>query len=265
MVAASITRDRIIAALNNVGVARVLQQQIPDLHGIEALMVYGSQARGDAVAGSDLDLLALVARPRPSVQVGDVHISYYTHEQLATGTGTLFGSHLRRDGKILADPRGQLENALDALGQVDTERVVARSRLMAQLFTTPDRDLPKYLPGLAREARYLLRSCLYAQAIADGAPCFSVRELAIRHADPLLTQLLASRQHHAPTAEAYAECLTRLEAIVGPFPPSTHGSVEATVVNEWGTGTDLLSLAFIALGAETEATAGYAEVEKILL
>lgn len=59
---------------------------------------------------------------------------------------------------------------------------------------SPECDLPKYLPGLLREARYLLRSCLYAQAMAASDPCYSVRELAVRHSAPHLTHLQASRQ-----------------------------------------------------------------------
>jgi hypothetical protein len=55
-----------------------------------------------------------------------------------------------------------------------------------------------------------------------------------------------------------------LGGIVGEFPRSRHGSLEATIVNEWGRPSDLLSMAFMALGA-TGNGSDYAEVEKILL
>ncbi len=170
--------------LRELGVPESILADIPGLERLDALMVYGSQARGDAVETSDLDLLGLVQEPTTSTRSGDVHLSYYTVEQLASGVGTLFGAHLRRDGEVLFDKRGELLAALDRMGPVDTALVQDRSRNMSQLFTTPDLDLPRYLPGLLREARYLLRSCLYASAIAEGRPCFSVRELARRHGDP---------------------------------------------------------------------------------
>lgn len=147
---------------------------------------------------------------------------------------------------------------------VDTVRLLERARVMSTLFTTPDRDLPKYLPGLLREARYLLRSCLYAQAIAGGDPCFSVRELAVRHHDPKLANLLSSRHTAEPTSIDYEDCLSRLRDIVGAFPANRHGSLEATIVNEWSQPSDLLSMAFMALGAAGKG-GDYAEVEKILL
>src|SRR5690606_11421145 len=115
-----------------------------------------------------------------------------------------------------------------------------RARRMSELFTNPERDLPKYLPGLLRQARYLLRSCLYAQAIADGAPCFSVRELAVRHGDQHLVRLLASRQADAATRTDFDDCVSRLQGITGEFPRSSHGSLEACVVNEWGEASDIL-------------------------
>ncbi len=124
---------------------------------------------------------------------------------------------------------------------------------MSELFTSPEWDLPKYLLGLVREARYLLRSCLYAQAIADAAPCFSVREIAARLGDPCLARLLASRQQGEATVDDLEACLSRLSTIVGKFPPSRHGSLEATIVNEWGRPSDLLSMAFMALGATGNA------------
>lgn len=234
---------------------------------VEGVLIYGSQARRDAVPGSDLDVLALVPTPRPSTYSGDVSVSYYTRAQLSTGIGTLFGAHLKRDAKIVWDKHGHLARAIENMGDVDTDRLLARAWKMCELFASPEQDLPKYLLGLVREARYLLRSCLYAQAIADGDPCFSVRNLAVRLGDPYLARLLASRQPGGTTANDLndlKECLSRLRVIVGEFPPSDHGSLEAIIVNEWGRPSDILSMAFMALGATGNGT-DYAEVEKILL
>lgn len=261
---AQMERTELIEALHRLGTPPRMMQHLPDLAQVEGLLIYGSRARGDSVPGSDLDLLAVVETARPSWSAGDVSVSYYTRAQLATGIGTLFGAHLKRDAIVLWEGDGGILAALDALGDVDTERLLRRARDMSQLFTTPGEDLPRYLPGLLREARYLLRSCLYAQAILDDRPCFSVRELAVRHGDPELASLLSSRQAVKPSTDHLNRCLERLDSIIGKFPPSRNGSLEATIVNEWGQPGDLLSMAFLALGVTGEGS-DYAEVEKILL
>lgn len=258
-------RTALIEKLALLGVPDDIITQVPQIpESVSGLLLYGSRARRDAVASSDLDLLALVPTQLPSINIGPVSLSFYTAQQLATGISSLFGAHLKRDGVVLHDDGGELTALLDRMGEVDTSRLFERVRSMSALFTTPQLDLPKYLPGLLREARYLLRSGLYAQAIAQGSPCFSVRELAVRHSDSDLARLLASRRDDEPTLSDYAACQLRLQELVGQFPPSHHGSLEATVVNEWGRGGDLLSMAFMALGSSGGGS-DYAEVEKILL
>lgn len=188
-------KNEAVGALVALGMPPDAFKDLPPIPAdVEGLLVYGSHARGDAVADSDLDLLALTATARPSTHAGSISISYYTRNQLATGIGTLFGAHLRRDAKVMWDDHGHLTRAIDAMGDVETDRLFDRARTMSELFTNLDRDLPRYLTGLLRQARYLLRSCLYARAIASDRPCFSVRELAARHNDPDLARLLASRQ-----------------------------------------------------------------------
>lgn len=259
------TINQVNATLAGLGLPGRLIAQVPALpDDATGLLMYGSQARGDAVEGSDLDLLALVPDPRPSVTAGDVSLSFYTPHQLHTGIGTLFGAHLRRDAKILWDPSGHLARKVGDMGEVDTTRLLARVREMTSLFTTLEQDLPTYLPGLLRQARYLLRSSLYAEAIRIGQPCFSVREIAQRYDDPDLVDLLASRQSHVADMQDLSDCLRRLDLLIHGFPLSKHGSLEATIVNEWGHPSDLLSAAFIALGS-TGSGSVYAEVEKILL
>lgn len=258
-------RDDTVNTLLEFGVPYDVLKDFPSLPSdAEALLIYGSRARGDAVSGSDLDLLALVTKPRASTDSGDVNVSYYTREQLSTGIGTLFGTHLRRDAKIVWDEHGWLTSAIAEMGEVDTGRLFSRARTMSALFTSLDHDLPKYLLGLLRQARYLLRSCLYAQAIAAGVPCFSVRELAIRHDDANLVHLLASRRRDEATVTDLEDCLSRLRRLIGEFPRNKNGSIEATIVNEWGHPSDILSMAFMALGI-TGNSSDYAEVEKILL
>ncbi len=260
-----LVRESILAELTALGVPKEVSTDFPALPGdVSALLIYGSRARGDAIADSDLDVLALVKHSSPSAYSGVVNVSFYTRDQLESGIGTLFGAHLQRDAKIIWDPEGELSEIVNTLGNVDTERLFNRVKTMSQVFGSPQLDLPKYLAGLLREARYLLRSTLYAQAIAVNDPCFSVRELAVRHSDPVLAELLASRQSGDSRREEYDECLKRLESMLGRIPENPHGSLEALIVNEWENRGDVLSIAFMALGI-VGSGGDYAEIEKILL
>jgi UTP:GlnB (protein PII) uridylyltransferase len=63
-----VVRDDVVDALLAMGVSPSVLGDFPDLPAdVEGLLVYGSQARGDVVPGSDLDVLALVTAFRPEL------------------------------------------------------------------------------------------------------------------------------------------------------------------------------------------------------
>ena len=71
-----------MVTLAELGVPPNILEHLPELSdAVEGLLVYGSRARGDAVAGSDLDLLALVTSSRPGINSDAVSVSFYTEEQ----------------------------------------------------------------------------------------------------------------------------------------------------------------------------------------
>lgn len=236
----------------------------PDLPDkITASILYGSCARGDYTQDSDVDILCISDHTQQSINTDRISVSFYTLPQILTGVGSLFGYHLRRDGIILTDPTGTLQDALENFSTFDFPLLQRKIFSLSQIFTTPEYDLPKFLPGLLREARYFLRSYLYGKSIYEGRPCFSLNELAKRHHNENLATLLSSHRR-PPSYDEYDTCLDFLEAHIGRFPPSKHGSLEATVVNEWGTDSDLYTVAYLALGV-TGQCGDYEEVRKILL
>jgi predicted nucleotidyltransferase len=114
-------------------------------HDLDALLLYGSVARGDARADSDIDLLLLgpdcgqtiaalrtwIATVDPERRAG---LAFHTRESFAEliHDGSRFLVHLRREGEVLIDRTGQLEGFLRAPWEpvsVDEEIAIELARL----------------------------------------------------------------------------------------------------------------------------------------
>ncbi|MGN6372324.1 MAG: nucleotidyltransferase domain-containing protein [Solirubrobacteraceae bacterium] len=117
-----------------------LAQEIPS---VEAVCLFGSVARGDERAASDIDLLVLgcdrglSARALSDTLSGGLRtdrlsIVYHTPDTLAEHLRrrSRFRVHLQREGEILFDRHGMLHAALETTEPVDTSdelRTLARS------------------------------------------------------------------------------------------------------------------------------------------
>ena len=258
----------LLDSLNSIGLAPSIVEQVlrmlpPDTLG---LLAYGSRSRGDHIRSSDIDLLALVSHPCRAAKDGVIHLSCYTESQLISASGTLFGYHLSRDGTILFDTDEILSGTLKTFASPDKVQLTRRIRDLSIILEVDIRDRRRYISGLCRLGRYLLRTAMYLQALADGRPCFSIRELAQRYADPELTTLLASDPKLVPEAslEGLDELRVRLAKLVGLPAQTQYSSLEAITVAATGVDPITSQLARLAMSPLDE-TLDYSQLAKILL
>jgi hypothetical protein len=208
------------------------------------LLLYGSWARGDAGSASDLDVLAVDFR----------------------GGVPSRGYHLSRDGVILLDPSGRLARVFAEIDPPEPNAVIERIRSLTPALDVSCRDRAEYVDGLTQVARYLLRSALYAQALAAGQPCFSVREIAQRSDEPDLETLLSSHEGVRPSADkaVLADLIRRLELAIGTLAPNPYGDIHGLIEGAWESQRELSNFATLALSDGTDELP-YDELPKVTL
>ncbi|MCS7481913.1 nucleotidyltransferase domain-containing protein [Umezawaea endophytica] len=249
--------------LNSSEQSALLERISKDTQG---LLIYGSRARGDHISTSDFDLLQLNKFPFSTFKIDRVSVSSYTPEQLSSATRTLFGTHIIRDGRVIFDPNGELAQIIESLEPADPQTLLETVHHYSIILNQSDKEKRRYLSGLVRLARYLLRTAIYAKAMLSGSPCFSVRELAERFNDPELSTILASDPQVTgkPSKELFEELTSRLIENIGPFPENTYGSISAIAVSAWDSDRNLAALAVRAM-SEDKATLNYSDLPKVLL
>jgi len=163
----------------------------------DCLILYGSHARGDFNAASDIDVLR-VGHARALRENIDEAITLHTYTLddllLMARQGSLFVLHLLREGSPLNDPGGVMQALNAAFCQPDSFLQATRHRLRYAIRLL---DIDEALFATAPHeflatASFVCRSLLYATHAERGAFSFSLRGLALR--DETAALLLATKQ-----------------------------------------------------------------------
>lgn len=233
----------------------------------QAMLLYGSWARGDADVDSDLDVLLLNADTSyRSGRNEQISLAQYSCVDVANLTGTLFGFHLVRDGIILHDTGDQLARALAEILPPAPGSIITRVSSLTPVLDVSESDRREYIEGLTKVARYLLRTAMYAQALDEGRPCFSVREIAIRNYDASLEAVLSSHEAVRPAAspETFDDLRRRLTAALGSLAPNPYGTLHGLIEGSWTDNRELSNFATLILAGEEDALP-YDELPRVTL
>lgn len=148
--------------------------------GVTGVCVFGSVARGQAGADSDIDILALGVEPRlkptdlykllpTELHTDTIAISYYTAEQLTRhlDRSSRFAIHLQREGWILHDQGGTIARILDTHRPLNSQRDLARQRRLLHSLSNTDRFGGRFLFALSRTYQ-IGRTIAYDQLAEHG-------------------------------------------------------------------------------------------------
>jgi predicted nucleotidyltransferase len=214
------------------------EQDVRDLERIcaayDAVMLFGSVARGDASEGSDVDVLAVAPRPRTAKAMGRVSLTIYTEEHLRAlaRKGSLFICHLRAEGRVLRDRDGVFQRVFDDWHSPDIQRSREGMKAARAVLDVCVGERPEVQSRL-RVALYLLRSVLYLRCFELGEPLFAMQNVGARLGDDRIVELYSRRADISADAKL-AVTLQLLDEYLPDGRRNSFGSLEALAVN-WNT------------------------------
>ena len=182
-----------------------------------AVVLYGSQARGDSTKASDVDILLIGDKAFSRERDQNVCISRYPADLLSrfASDGALFALHLFEEGIVYSDPYGHFEKAR-AKYQAPVSYLGLRAEL-SRLANVLDVDVDQYQKSpawLNRVGLYVLRSALFAKFAENGTPTFSMRGIAQALGDEGLLEIYARKYKGRTSFAEFMELKSYVENIL---------------------------------------------------
>lgn len=171
-----------------------------------AVLLFGSQARGDALPGSDVDVLLVTSEPRTRhVAMGTVSFYLYPWRQLlgAAERGDLFACHIGCEARALYDPDHRLRRLRDAFQfKPSYADEVARAGDLAWFIVRHASALRDAV--VAKRSAWCVRTMLIARAAEQRRPIFAASELAAFSESATVGALIARKDQPSDAGRSVA-------------------------------------------------------------
>lgn len=220
----------------------------------DAVLLYGSHARGDQRPDSDIDVLQVVPSRRPSYRRGKLSVATTTAKSLhkLAASGSLFVLHLKCEGVVLRDTAGVLERTLASYQSPTTYAPLLESLVIAaKILDVSPQTFATNPAGFIRLSRYLLRTTAYVRCLEAGEPLFSIRAVAERLRDPRIVQAFSSKDERSEDIAQFYRLRELLEEFLGAPARNEHGSIEALAVLAYERAPLASALALRLLGGSS--------------
>lgn len=195
---------------------------------MEAVLLFGSQARGDALPGSDVDVLLLTAEERTRhVAMGTISFYLYPWRYLlsAARRGDLFACHVSCEAKALHDPKRRLDRLREAFKfKASYAEEMARAGELGWFIVRYAETLPDAV--VAKRAAWCVRTMLIARAADQRRPIFAASELALFSGCDSVIKLIGNKDEPS-AAEVSADLLRTFLKGFGVADPIPQGNVDA--------------------------------------
>lgn len=145
------------------------------------LLLYGSRARGDFDADSDVDLSAITANDAPEpVKIARTTTMAYPleHTLRAASSGSLFAFHMVSEGKVLFESEPVFAQIQRAFQFRDDYTPVIRNCSEAGWFLVRHREKATSASKFNQAVAWCTREMLIARAATERSPVFSANGLA---------------------------------------------------------------------------------------